>query len=287
MPAIGFICPDGDCHRFEECFAGCPIYYDFPAGRCMALRNLRMIAEQRPWTGKPSCTQLLKGTREAFLEITKDYYFDPQDAIFRIIGTKAHAELDKFTGDNEIGEIRLEIKGITGAFDYYESGKLYDSKTYGSYKVMQCLGLKTKEQETGEAYKSGARKGQPKKKKIIVQGEPELTEQELQMNLYRMMLEDAGFPVKGLFLDVNVRDGNTVPARQRGIMKNAYLIPIPKLPDDQVLAYFLPKRNALLTALETGEMPPECSLEERWEGRKCERYCHVAEFCQYRKEDAK
>lgn len=240
-----------------------------------------MIAEQRPWTGKPSCTQLLKGTREAYLEITQDYFFDPQDAIFRIIGTKAHSELDKYTGENELGEIRLEIEGITGAFDYYESETLYDSKTYGSYKAMQCLGFQSIDVETGEVYKSGAKKGLAKTRKEIIQGDPDLTEQALQMNLYRMMLEAAGFPVKKLFLDINVRDGNTYLAIQRGVTKNAYLIPVPMMPDTDVLAYFLPKRDALLWHLATNTMPEVCTEDERWNDGKCLKYCNVAEFCDY------
>lgn len=217
-----------------------------------------------------------------YLEITQNYFFDPQDAIFRIVGTKAHSELDKYTGENEQGEIRLEIEGITGQFDYLdEEENLFDTKTYGSYKVMQCLGYKQIEVETGEVFKTGPRKGLPKTRKETVQGEPELTEQSLQMNLYRMMLQRQGWAVKGLFLDINCRDGNTVSAISRGITKNAYLIPVPMMPDDDVLVYFLPKRDALLWHLATGTMPEPCTEEERWQGRKCLKYCNVAEFCDY------
>ncbi len=288
MPAVGFICPDSGRSLFNDCFTHCRIADQFPAGRCMALRNLRMIAEQRPWTGKPSVTQLLKGTREARLAITEDYYIDPQGAIFRIVGTKAHAELDKHTGDNELGEIRLELEGITGAFDYLdEEGNLFDVKTYGSYKAMVCLGYKQVDVPTGEVYKTdckSGRKGDPKYRKETVQGEPELTEQALQLNMYRMMLEDAGFPVKQMFLDIAVRDGGIRAATSRGITQNAYLIPVPKLPDDEVLAYFLPKRDALLWHLASGTMPEPCTEEERWQGRKCLNYCNVAEFCDYGRE---
>ena len=283
MPQIGFICPDSGRCLFNDCFTRCRIAEQFPAGRCMALRNLRMIAEQRPWTGKPSVTQLLKGTREAYLAITENYHIDPQGAIFRIIGTKAHAELDKHTGANELGEIRLELEGITGAFDYFdEEGNLFDVKTYGSYKAMVCLGYKQVDVPTGEVYKTdckSGRKGDPKYRKETVQGEPELTEQALQLNMYRMMLEDAGFPVKQMFLDIAVRDGGIRAATSRGITQNAYLIPVPKLPDDEVLAYFLPKRDALLWHLESGTMPEPCTSEECWNLRKCLNYCNVAEFC--------
>jgi hypothetical protein len=280
VPAIGFICPDNDRCLFAECFEKCRIADQFPAQRCMALRNLRMIADQREWNGKPSCTQLLKGTREAYLEITKDYYINPQDAVFRIIGTKAHSELDKFTGENELGEIRLELEGITGAFDYMdEEGNLYDTKSYGSYRTMLCLGYQSVDVPTGEYFKTGPRKGQEKTHKEIVQGEPELAEQSLQLNLYRMMLENCGFPIKKLFLDINVRDGGIRAATSRGITQNAYLIEVPKMDNQSVLDYFIPKRDALLWAVEGDIMPEPCSEETRWNGRKCQGYCNVWESC--------
>jgi hypothetical protein len=252
----------------------------------MALRSLRMIAEQREWQGKPSVTQLQKGTREAYLGITEDYFIDPQGAIFRIIGTKAHGLLDKHTGDNELGEIRLELEGITGAFDYMdEDSNLYDTKTFGSYKVMRCLGYQSVNIPTGEIFKSGPRKGLEKTRKETVQGEPDLHEQALQLNMYRLMLKDSGFLIKKMFLDIAVRDGGIQAATSRGVTKNAYLIEVPYLPDDDVLAYFLPKRDALLWHLQTETLPAECSDEERWAGgpgpgRKCLNYCNVSNFCE-------
>ena len=279
MPQIGFICTDGQTIPFDQCYNDCRIADQHPAKRCMALRNLRMIGEAREWSGKPSVTQLLKGTRESYLEITKPYYINPQDAIFRIIGTKAHAELDKYTGDNEIGEIRLELEGITGAFDYYHDQCLYDSKTYGSYKVMKCLGIEMVSEPTGEIYKTGPKKGQMKTKKMPRQGVPDLTEQALQLNMYRLMLQDSGFPVQKMFLDIAVRDGGIQVATTRGVKQNAYLIEVPFMDDDSVLAHFRAKRDALLTALETGITPSPCSIDERWQGRKCQSYCNVAAWC--------
>jgi hypothetical protein len=276
---VGFICPDGGKILHEDCYKGCRIPEQFPAKRCMALRNHKLIGDVRAFNNKPSVTECLKGTRERYLEIINPYYIDPQSAIFRIIGTKAHAELDKFTGDNELGEIRLELEGITGAFDYYENECLYDSKTYGSYKVMKCLGIEMVDVPTGEVYKTGPKKGQVKTKKMPRQGVPDLTEQTLQLNMYRLMLEDSGFPVKKMFLDIAVRDGGIQVATTRGVKQNAYLIEVPHMDDSEVLAYFRSKRDALLTALENKQLPPPCSMDERWQGRKCQSYCNVAEWC--------
>jgi hypothetical protein len=75
-------------------------------------------------------------------------------------------------------------------------------------------------------------------------------------------------------------------AKNRGIERNGELIPVRILPDDEVREYLQGKRDALLTALETGEMPPPCTDEERWAdkegpGRKCLGFCRVARFCEY------
>ena len=102
MGARYFKCPDGEICEIKDCLTSCRLATELPAGRCLSLRTLRLIAEQREWTGIPSTTQLLKGTREAYLELTEDYILDPQGTLFRVHGTKAHALLDQFTGANEL-----------------------------------------------------------------------------------------------------------------------------------------------------------------------------------------
>lgn len=220
MPATDFICPGGNRVNICDCLQSCPNAAQMPAGRCLPTRTLRLIAEQRPWEGKPSTTQLLKGTREAYLEITCDYPMDPQGELFRILGTRAHAALDTATGDNELGEIRLHDDMASGKFDFY------DKETH-----------------------------------------------------YRILLEAAGHPVQQMFVEAIVRDGGTYMAKGRGIERNGYLIPVKRLPDEEVQEYIQAKASALLQALETGTIPPACTTEETWEGRKCADYCRVAEFC--------
>jgi len=245
-----------------------------------------MIAEQRPWTGKPSTTQLLKGTREAYLEITQTgYSLDPMGELFRVLGSKAHAYLEEFT-DNELSEERLHDNICSGQFDFYdpETCTLVDTKTWGSYKVMKALGFKQETIETGEVFKSGPRKGLNKTKKIVVKAEPDMKDAEIQLNDYRMKLEATGFPVKEMFIEALIRDGGTYMAISRGIEKNGYLIPVKFIPDDEVRAYLQEKASSLHHALDTGELPQPCSEEERWAdgpgpGRKCQRFCRVARFC--------
>lgn len=287
MPATMFTCPDGQTVDIDWCInVGCRM-----GRRCLSKRTLRMIAQQREWTGEPSTTQLLKGTREAFLELTREYSLTPDAELFRVLGSKAHAYLEEFT-DNELTEERLHDEISSGQFDFYdpEDQSLYDTKTWGSFKVARALGYRSESAEvpTGEYYKTGDKKGQPKTKKVtnIVQGEPDMRETELQMNDYRMKLEAIGFPVKQMYVEAIIRDGGTYMAKNRGIERNGELIPVKFLPDEEVRTYFQAKRDALLTALETGEMPPPCTDEERWAdkegpGRKCLGFCRVARFCEY------
>lgn len=276
MPATAFRCTDSTEIPFSDCLRSCKM-----GVRCLSTRTLRMIAEQRPWTGEPSTTQLLKGTREAFLEITRTgYSLDPMGELFRVLGSKAHAFLEEFT-DNELSEERLHDEIGSGQFDFYDptTCTLVDTKTWGSYKVMKALGFKQETIETGEVFKSGARKGQAKTKKIVVQTDPDMKDTEIQLNHYRMLLEATGFPVKEMFVEAIVRDGGTYMAIGRGIDKNGYLIPVKRMPDEEVRAFLTSKRDALLTAVETGIMPEACSPEESWDCRKCKDYCRVARFC--------
>lgn len=274
-----FKCPDAIICAISECLKNCRM-----DRRCLSLPTLRLIAEQRPWEGKPSTTQLLKGTREAYLMIiSDDLTEDPKDQVFRILGTKGHELLEQFTETGEISEERLHDEFASGKLDFYdpELKALYDYKTWGSYKVMKALGIEMVDEGTGELYKSGAKKGQEKTHKVVKQGIPDMWEAELQLNHYRLLVEASGFPVKHMFIEAIVRDGGTFSATNRGIKDNAYLIPVKRLPDDEVRAYFKAKSEALLKALETQILPERCSNLECWEGRKCKDYCLVADKCDY------
>lgn len=282
MPATKFRCPDGIEIPFADCLVQCRM-----STRCLSKRTLRMVAKQREWKGAESITttMLVKGTREAYLEITQtDYSLDPMNELFRVLGSKAHAFLEEFT-DNELSEERLCDGIASGQFDFYvpEEQALYDSKTWGSYKVASALGIKIESIDipTGEVYKTGPRKGEPKTKKEYrrIQCEPDMPETEIQLNHYRMLLEEAGFPVKKMFVEAIVRDGGTFTAKNRGIEQNGYLIPVKHIPNEEVKMYLSMKRDELLWAIETQTMPPPCTNDECWGGRKCKDYCRVAKFC--------
>ena len=92
------------------------------------------------------------------------------------------------------------------------------------------------------------------------------------------MEEQLGEKITRLWIFAVVRDGGTFSAKNRGVLENFYYIPIPILDDDVIRSYFSVKRLMLINALEKKEIPPECSPEECWNGRKCQ-MCEVAETC--------
>lgn len=290
MPATHFICPTGELTPILVCLESCPFAGQLPAGRCLSVRTLRLIADQRPWTGIPSTTQLLKGTREAFLELVTDYAFDPQGALWRVHGTKVHAAQDRHTGGNEFGEERLFGESNSGQFDFYdpETQTLFDTKTWGSYKIMRALGLhqvEVPEMENGEPvlFKSGPRKGQPRTKKEWRDGGVrDILDVAIQLNDYRMKVEEVlprGYGVKRMVIEALARDGGTFIARSRAVEQNGILIPVNRISDRWIRRYLAAKSSALQHALETGEVPPPCKPRETWHGRKCKDYCDVRSHC--------
>jgi len=272
-----------------DCLKKCP-----GGDRCLSLPTLMSISWQRPWKGKPSITQLLNGTRMAYLEIIKDYDVKPDDMAFALLGTRHHWRLDKIARKvNALSEEKLIDEETTGTLDLLvpdettqeEKYLLYDYKTSGSLKVARAFGLvATKVPHPTEVYKSSGNWGKAGTPKMITvwEGHPEqadLWDWELQLNAYRLKVEEIGFAVSRMFVQVTVRDGGTFVAENRGIMKNIYLIPVKRLDDEEVEAYFAYKAVDLLNALSKNEMPPPCSTKERWEGIRCEKYCSVAEWC--------
>lgn len=287
MPYDKFICPDGHTVKIEECLSECRLNGTsyVPCGRCLSKPTLNSISQQRKWTGIPSTTQLLKGTREAYLELTHNYAIDPRNSLFMLNGTRSHDYLEQFVTGEDLAEIRLDDGTSTGAFDFYSTengGTLFDYKLYGSWKVAKILGLYTKRVPTGEVYKTGAKKGQPKFRNEIRSGGPRhRLDLAIQLNDYRMKIEkELQKPVANLVCEVIVRDGNTYIATQRGITSPGYLVPINKISDVWVERYMKKKAGDLVKALETKTMPPPCRHSETWGGTKCERYCNVAQFCE-------
>jgi len=290
-----FKCPDGQLCDITTCLSarGCRM-----GARCQTWSFLQTAGEQRKWNGIPSVTQLIKGTCEAYLDLTKDYSANPDDFVFRVIGTKAHNKLAREHPDKFIEE-RLIYNGISGQFDEYDTedgvNYLRDYKTSGSYKVAQTIGLsyhlvqsdekylrKTKvKQADGTEIEKQPGEFKMKKEFFIDPSRRDAFEYDMQLNMYRIMLEDAGFTVDKMQLVFLVRDGGTFMAEDRGITRKSYLVDVPRLDDCQTWEYFLDKKIKLQNALQNASLPEKCSDRETWDGVKCEKFCSVREHCPF------
>ena len=250
MPLTHFICPDGETIKCGDCLIKCR--HESNRLQCPHISTLRNIVERRrPWTGKPSVTQLLNGTRQAFLEITNDYAVDPDSQVFAEHGTAVHTLIEQDIP-------RMEAYGFTGKPDYYDEKdkSLVDFKCAGYYKPAMILG-KIPKKDPEEAF----------------------FDWKMQVNAYRVLLEKHGKPVDKMYIHVLVRDGGTFMAKKAGITRRTLWIPIDRMDDDEVIAYMTTKAAALHTALEQG-FAPICNQHERWErDRKCKDFCPVNKFC--------
>lgn len=284
MPAIGFKYPEGDTITFSEALDGESLDVERMGVYPTALKEMSRVRDP---DRKPSVTELINGTCQAYLERTKDYYIDPQEQAFSLAGTLHHKKLED-NADSEDAEIQLEGIDITGIVDLYNSDSktLIDYKNTGSYKASQVLGMDfyLDNDPTGAVYKRSGRwgkAGSPKKVKRFWRNpeKVDLGDWGWQINMYRYLLEATGKKVEKMYVQLTVRDGGLVAARDRGIDRNIYLVEVPYIHDDHLLDFFKTKRDALLNALENKETPEKCSESETWDGIKCERFCPVREFC--------
>jgi hypothetical protein len=254
---------------------------------------LEMCAQEREWTGEPSTTQLINGTRLEYLKLTTDYALDPSDMAFAALGTRTHKMLEDIQTRLTFNEEKMHQDDISGIVDLLElqpdgSWWLEDYKTWGSFKVGKALGLVKRERpvldEAGAPVllKSGPNKGKPKTAAYYVQDPAKVDMEDViwQLNRYRLMSEAAlREPVRALKTFIFVRDGGTYMAKNRGIDRTTYYLDVPFREDRVVRQYFEAKKEALLGALGRRRMPPRCSDYECWDGRRCLGYCPVADAC--------
>ena len=285
MPLKGFKYPDGDVVSLEDVSRG-----NVDIERMgVSLPTLLHMSSDRDPDRKPSTTELIQGTCQAFLQRTRDYYIYTDDNAFSLAGTLHHLKLEESSSIlSRLGsEIPLEAVGITGIVDLYdkETKTLVDYKFSGSYKIAKCLGVQTRHgYHPTEVYKRSGRwgkKGEPKKVKRYWKNpeKADLEDWSWQINMYRLMLQSQGRQVDKMYVQMIVRDGGVAASRDRGIDRNIYLIEVPYIHDDHLKERFTSKRDLLLESLESREIPDKCSDSETWGGIKCERFCPVREFC--------
>lgn len=282
MPAKRFICPTGDEINMYECLLRCP-----QGTRCMFLPTLRAVASslERNLT-KPSVTELLSGTRELYLKKITEYAVDPQKQLYALHGSAVHTITERHTSGNMLSEERLKNTTTTGQLDLYgqvlsnTDTTLGDLKITSSYKLMRALGYYKKDVETGDVYKMGVKKGQPKtRKELFTDGVRHVLDWALQLNYYRLLLEEENYTVSSMVIQALCRDTGLRIASERGITKPLYLIPINPISNHWLKRYMDAKAKRLQQAIETGVVPKKCSQRETWHGKKCEGYCAVSAQC--------
>ena len=255
----------------------------------MFLPTLRAVAKSLDRKlDEPTVTELIAGVRETYLKKTSAYAVEPSSVLYALQGQAIHSINESHTQGEILSEERLKDEITSGQFDLYgkildsDEGVLGDLKVTSSFKLMKALGIYKVKVDTGEVYKSGAKKGQPKfKTELRRDGVKDLLEWAIQLNYYRMLLEEQGFKVNRMFIQAICRDSNLRIAAERGIDKTVYIIPINKISDCHLKKYFNRKAKMLRDALETKTLPPVCSIRERWSNRKCSDYCPARENCPY------
>jgi len=292
MAATKFRCPDNETIEINRCLevGGCRM-----PERCATVPYLRLIGFDREWKGvSPSSAG--NGPRLLYLKATRDYTIDPQDRVWAAFGTSTHEKLSihAYT-HNVLAEEKLSDDKMAGIADCLEIDEsmlscfiLTDYKSWGSYKVAKALGLSVEKKdvpilgENGDPIllKSGPNKGKPKTKQEskFVYGKPDLKAEELQLNRYRIFFNNYGFKINKIQIQVIGRDGGTYIAKSRGIDRNLYIIPVKKLPDDEVLAFYDTLSGEVDEAFKAGYVR-KCNEWEGWEGRRCEGFCEVSEHC--------
>ncbi len=287
MPATKFICPNGREIPILKCLNRCQ-----QQERCMFLPTLRAIAQSldRGIT-EPTVTELISGVRESYLKKTVDYAVDPQGVLYALQGQAVHTLHEECTEGEILSEVRLKDAVTSGKFDLYgkildeSDGTLGDLKVTSSYKIMKALGIYKVDVPTGEVYKTGAKKGQPRtRKEFRYDGIRHVMDWAIQLNYYRKLLESAGFMVKRMVIQAICRDNSLRTSAERGITKAVYLIPIHRISDRWLTRYFKAKAKRLQEALDTKKLPAVCSTRERWHDRKCLEFCDAREHCAYARE---
>ena len=284
MPATKFVCPDGQRIRIADCLKNCA-----KGQRCMFLPTLRAVANSLDRKiSEPTVTELIAGVRETYLKKTSTYAVEPSSVLYALQGQAIHSINEHHTNGAILSEERLKDEITSGQFDLYgkildeEEGVLGDLKVTSSFKLMKALGIYKVDVPTGEVYKSGTKKGlQKTKKEFRYDGVRDLLEWAIQLNYYRILLEQQGFKVKRMYIQALCRDFNLRIATERGITQSVYIIPINRISDHWLKRYFKHKAKLLRDALETKTLPPVCSVRERWGDRKCLDYCAARENCPY------
>lgn len=278
MPAKYFKCPDGELTPIGDCYKNCRM-----GERCLLLPVLKSVGKTRAWYGKPSVTQLLKDTRQTYLEITHEYAIDPQKSIASMIGTNSHSLMEGNVPNGYLSEVRFEDEITSGQIDGYDTKTktLFDFKFFGAYRIAKALGKYPKWR-----LKTHLR-GKDKGKTYWVQefvdgGVRDVLEISKQLSYYKVLMKKHGLEVKQILVQMLIRGGLDKVAKEYGLKQTGYIVKLHGISEHWIVRYMNAKYNRLMKALETNEMPPVC--KQRWNDLKCKDYCGVNMYCPYYQE---
>lgn len=315
MPKKWFQFKDGSTELIENVLAG----KSDKARRYAPLSYYQRIAEDRKFKGTIGVTSLQKGARQWYLEHLVDYAVNVDQSVYMILGIGTHAELEKEENNLLFPEQWVQFEEVRGRYDLIErnpdTGELTmsDTKVLGSFGVAKKLGIEkgdrkpvfdengnpvlyqrnTKYNKTGDQKTEASFRLNPEK--------ADIKDVQQQLNCYRVMYELQGGPkidIMKAFLIV--RDGGLISAKQRGVMDRKYFPVVPFMDDEQVIEWMRSRKNERLLLMKQSEdligkalpadefiseakklevLPPLCSYDEAWGGRKCRTSCGVAYAC--------
>ena len=210
----------------------------------------------KPDSNTISATGLLRPIRETILthRHSDNIEIDAADRIWALFGTAVHMALEKGNlSEHQEERINIEFEGynISGKFDILHDGYLKDFKTTSAFTL--CYGDRTKEWAK-------------------------------QLSIYRWLYykkHGKELPLKGYVIAI-LRDW---AARDVGRVNNYPDSPIKEIELElMTIAEVTNMITAMITNLKTcNDLPdnslPICTEEENWKGKKCEKYCAVASFC--------
>lgn len=291
MPAIGIQSEDGSIRKTwaevrADLMSSDPsaLEWSAPASPSIIKYILDLADERTDVKGEITASKVKDGTRQIFLEATREYFVTPSREIASMQGTKTHNLINKDEPGMFFSETRLfyRVNGrlISSAKNdtyHVPSRLLEDLKNVKWYSVRLMI-------ERGPLAASPGYVFQLNLFRVLMK-EPE--NQALLISLYPWLATDAAaFTVKRMQLLCTPPDMDVRNRHEASKIIDVYShipIAIPILDDDAVLRAYIEKFDEKTRAVDTG-YAPLCSPNERWQKDsgyplKCAKFCNVAAHC--------
>lgn len=210
--------------------------YNIPEGIAKAI-----IFDAYKKEGRFSVTELVKPPQMRVLEsrYASEISVDVSDGLWRLLGQAVHYVLEHGDHVNSLSEERLGITvngvKVTGRIDLYSGTE----KKVIDYKITSVW-----------SFMFGSK-----------------PEWEAQLNLYRLLYEEAGFPVRSLEIHAILRDWHQSKINGDGYPEIPFKQVTVRMWDKEHIWDYLTERVNLHLQAEklTDEQLPECSTQEKWE----------------------